>query len=119
MTKYPGYWELGSARSSSGLVLAIVAGVVIFIVNGSKIEASGNVGPVVSLFVAALFALAPLLACFAQTISIDRRSKKLDGVIIPKIKATQYFQIAKAALASVQPASVSQQILWFQCCCLR
>lgn len=91
-----------------GLVLAIVAGVVVFMVKGSKIEASGNVGPLVSLFVAALFALAPLLACFAQTISLDRQSKKLDGVIIPKIKTTRYFQIAKATLASIQPASVSQ-----------
>jgi hypothetical protein len=91
-----------------GLVLAVVAGVLIFMVNGSKIEASGNVGPLVSLFVAALFALAPLLACFVQTISLDRQSKKLDGVIIAKIKTTRYFQTAKATLASIQPASVAQ-----------
>jgi hypothetical protein len=106
--KIPGLLGAWIGRIIVGLVLAIVAGVMIFIVKGSNIEASGNVGPFVSLFVAALFALAPLLACFAQTISVDRRSKKLDGMIIPKIKTTQYFQIAKGALASVQPASVSQ-----------
>jgi hypothetical protein len=106
--KIPGLLGARIGRIIVGLVLAIVAGVMIFIIKGSNIEASGNVGPFVSLFVAALFALAPLLACFAQTISVDRRNKKLDGMIIPKIKTTQYFQIAKGALASVQPASVSQ-----------
>jgi hypothetical protein len=92
-----------------GLILLVVAGVVLFVVKGSKIEASGYVGPLVSLFVAALFASAPLLACFVQTISIGRRSKKLDDVIIPEIKLTQYFRIAKTELASVQPASVSDK----------
>lgn len=106
-SKFPGLLGAWIGRIIVGVVLAIVAGVLIFLVNGSKIEASGNVGPLVSLCVAALFALAPLLACFVQTISIDRRSKKLDSVIIPKIKNTQYFQIAKSSLASIQPASVS------------
>ena len=91
-----------------GLVLVTVSGVMIYVIKDSNNEASGKVGPLVSLFVAALFALAPLLACFVQTISLDRRSKKLDEIIIPKLKATRYFQIAKAQLASVQPASVSE-----------
>lgn len=71
--------------------------------HGERLEdrGRGNVGPLVSLFVAALFALAPLLACFVQTISLDRQSKKLDGVIIAKIKTTRYFQTAKATLASI------------------
>jgi hypothetical protein len=91
-----------------GLVLVTVLGVMIYVIKGSNIEASGKVGPLVSLFVAALFALAPLLTCFVQTISLDRRSKKLDTIIVSKIKLTQYFQIAKSTLASVQPASVSE-----------
>src|SRR5271168_1200919 len=103
-----GLLGLWIGRIIVGLVLVIVAGVVFFVVKGANIEASGYVGPLVSLFVAALFALAPLLACFVQTTSLDRRSKKLDGVIIAKIRTTQYFQIAKATLASVQPASVSE-----------
>jgi len=72
--KIPGLLGARIGRIIVGLVLAIVAGVMIFIIKGSNIEASGNVGPFVSLFVAALFALAPLLACFAQTISVDRRN---------------------------------------------
>src|SRR5271166_6634632 len=91
-----------------GLVLVTVSGVMIYVIKDSNNEASGKVGPLVSLFVAALFALAPLLACFVQTISLDSRSKKLDEIIIPKLKATRYFQIAKAQLASIQPASVSE-----------
>jgi hypothetical protein len=91
-----------------GLVLATVLGVMLYVIKSSEIQESGKIGPLVSLFVATLFALAPLLACFVQTISLDRRSKKLDGMIMSKIKSTQYFQIAKSTLASVQPASVSQ-----------
>src|SRR5271166_6039567 len=91
-----------------GVVLVIVSGVMIYVIKDSNNEASGKVGPLVSLFVAALFALAPLLACFVQTISLDRQSKKLDGLIISKIKTTQYFEIAKATLASIRPASVSE-----------
>ena len=91
-----------------GLVLVTVLGVMLYVIKSSEIQESEKIGPLVSLFVATLFALAPLLACFVQTISLDRRSKKLDGMIISKIKSTQYFQIAKSTLASVQPASVSQ-----------
>jgi hypothetical protein len=91
-----------------GFVLVAVSGVMTYVIRDSNIEGSGLVGPLVSLFVATLFALAPLVACFVQTTSLDRRSKKLDEIIIPRLKATRYFQIAKAQLASVQPASVSE-----------
>ena len=90
------------------LVAAFVAVVWIYVVNRTKVDAS-IVAVLVSLFVAALFALAPLLACFAQTISIDRQTKKLDGLILPEMKTTQYFCIAKATLASIQPASVKER----------
>jgi hypothetical protein len=91
------------------LVVAVVLTGVIYILGGSRFEASSaSVGPLVSLFVAALFALAPLLACFAHTISIDRQKEKLDGLVLSKIKETQYFRIAKASLASIRPASVKE-----------
>ena len=115
-----GLLGLWIGRIIVGLVLVIVAGVVFFVVKGANIEASGYVGPLVSLFVAALFALAPLLACFVQTTSLDRRSKKLDGVIIAKIRRTnEYFQIAKATLASVHRRRCPSPILLFRCCCLQ
>jgi hypothetical protein len=74
-----------------GCVLVAVSGVTIYVIRDSNMEGSGLVGPLVSLFVATLFALAPLVACFVRTTSLDRRSKKLDGMVIPEIKATEYF----------------------------
>jgi hypothetical protein len=91
------------------LVLAVVLVGAIYVLRGSNFEASSDtVGPLVSLFVAALFALAPLLACFAHTISIDRQKEKLNGLILPNLKKTQYFTIAKATLESIRPASVKE-----------
>ena len=91
------------------LVAAVVLAGAIYLLHGRKFEVGiGNMGPLVSLFVAGLFALAPLLACFAHTISIDRQKAKLDGLILPKIKKTQYFIIAKASLDSIRPASVKE-----------
>ena len=64
------------------LVVAVVVAGAIYLLGWSKLEvSSGIVGPLVSLFVAALFALAPLLACFAHTISIDRQIEKLDACL--------------------------------------
>ena len=95
------------------IILALVAAVALagafYVLRGSKLEvSSGTVGPLVSLFVAAVFALAPLLACFAHTISIDRQKAKLEGLVLPRIKKTQYFVIAKASLDSIHPASVKE-----------
>ena len=91
------------------LVLAVVVGGGIYLLYGSKLQVSnGIVLPFVSLFVAALFALAPLLACFAHTISIDRQKAKLDSLVLSNIKRTQYFIIARANLSAIRPASVKQ-----------
>jgi hypothetical protein len=91
------------------LVVAVVLAGAIYVLGGSKFEATpGSVGPLVSLFVAAIFALAPLLACFAHTISIGRQKEKLDGLVLPKIKETQYFVLARASLESIRPASVKE-----------
>ena len=63
---------------------------------------------IVSYAVAAILAITPLIACMVQTISRDRQSQKLDGVIFPAIKQTRYFQIAKASLDSIMPASIGE-----------
>jgi hypothetical protein len=92
------------------LVVAVLLACVVYVLSGSRFGARSDLAlPLVSLFVAALFALAPLLACFAHTISIDRQKEKLDGLVLPKLKKTQYFIIAKGSLASVRPASVKQR----------
>jgi hypothetical protein len=102
-----GVW-IGKIIFALVVVVAIVLAGVIY-AHRSKFEiSSGNVGPWISLFVAALFAVAPLLACFAHTISIDRQKQKLDGLVLPKIKETQYFVTAKASLGSIRPASVKE-----------
>jgi hypothetical protein len=91
------------------LVVAVLLVSVIYVLSGSRFGASSGLAlPLVSLFVAALFALAPLLACFAHTISIDRQKEKLDGLVLLKLKETQYFRIAKGSLDSIHPASVKQ-----------
>ena len=102
------------------LVVAVVLGGGIYLLDGSKLQAGSDVVlPFVSLLVAALFALAPLLACFAHTISIDRQKDKLDSLVLSKIKETKYFTIAKASLASIRPASVKESDFVVPCCCLQ
>jgi hypothetical protein len=59
------------------IIFALVAAVVmrgrIYLLDDSKLQAGSDVVlPFVSPLVAALFALAPLLACFAHTISIEQ-----------------------------------------------
>lgn len=90
------------------LVAAVVMGGRIYLLDDSKLQAGSDVVlPFVSPLVAALFALAPLLACFAHTISIDRQKGKLDSLVLSKIKETQYFiTIAKASLASKIPRPI-------------
>src|SRR6476660_9767997 len=91
------------------MVLAVVVVGALYLFYGSKLQIrSDAVVPFVSLVVAALFALAPLLACFAHTISIDRQRDKLDSLALSKIKQTQYFIIARASLDAIRPASVKQ-----------
>jgi hypothetical protein len=94
------------------IIFALVAAVVAiegYLLFGSKFQTvSDPMLPTLSLLVAALFALAPLLACFAHTISIDRQKDKLDSLVLSKVKETQYFRIAKASLESIRPASVKQ-----------
>jgi hypothetical protein len=91
------------------LVVIVVAAGGTYLLENSKLQASSDVVlPFVSLLVAALFALAPLLACFAHTISIDRQKDKLDSLALSKIKETQCFTIAKAGLSSIRPASVKE-----------
>jgi len=85
----------------------LVVVVIIYIVFGSG-WFYGEFPILISLFAATLFALAPVLACFAQTISIERQNDKLDSIIDPKVKQTRYFQVAKANLSSIRPASVTQ-----------
>ena len=62
----------------------------------------------VALLTAALLALAPLAACFVQTISLTRQLAKLDDIVNPAAKATQYFQLARSNLIAVRPASLTQ-----------
>lgn len=63
----------------------------------------------ISLLVAAIFSIGPLMACFAQTISLDRQSTKLETVVInERITKTQYYRLAKANLDFVRPASLAQ-----------
>jgi hypothetical protein len=114
-----GLLGLWIGRIIVGLVLVIVAGVVFFVVKGANIEASGYVGPLVSLFVAALFALAPLLACFVQTTSLDRRSKKLDGVIIAKSGRLNTFRLRRRRWRRFNRRRCPSPILLFRCCCLQ
>ncbi len=107
--KWSGLLGASIGKIIAALVAAVVLAAAIYLLHGSRFKVSmGSVGPLVSLFVAALFALAPLFACFAHTISIDRQKAKLDGLILPKIKKTQYFIIAKASLDSIRPASVKE-----------
>jgi beta-lactamase regulating signal transducer with metallopeptidase domain len=107
--KLPGLLGAWIGKIIFALVVAVVLVCVIYVLSGSRLFASSGVAlPLVSLFVEALFALAPLLACFAHTISIDRQKEKLDGLVLSKIKETQYFVIAKASLASIRPASVKE-----------
>jgi hypothetical protein len=81
------------------LVAGVVVGGGIYLLYGNSLQVGSDVVlPFVSLLVAALFALAPLLACFAHTISIDRQKDKLDSLALSKIKQTQYFIIARAIL---------------------
>jgi hypothetical protein len=91
------------------LVLAamMIGAVAIYVVFGSG-WFRGYIPILISLFTAALFALAPVLACFAQTISIERQLSKLASIVNADTKQTQYFQSAKANLSSVRPASVTQ-----------
>jgi hypothetical protein len=91
------------------LVVGVVLVFVVYTLSGARFFARNGLAlPIVSLIVAALFALAPLLTCFAHTISIDRQKEKLDSLVLSKIKETQYFVIAKASLASIRPPSVKQ-----------
>jgi hypothetical protein len=100
MSGFPGAWI-------GGIVFALVAAVVLgdlgYILYGSKYQASSDLLlPFLSLLVAALFALAPLFACFAHTISIGRQIDKLNSLVLTKIKDTKYFIIAKGNLASIR-----------------
>jgi hypothetical protein len=85
---------------------ALVLVVTLFVYYGTSL-----IGPYVpqfiSLIVAAILAIVPLIACVVQTISRDRQSDKLDSVVGDAIKKTQYFQIAKANLDAIKPASVT------------
>jgi hypothetical protein len=85
----------------------MIGAVAIYVVFGSG-WLQGYIPILISLFTAALFALAPVLACFAQTISIERQLSKLDSIVNLITKQTQYFQSAKANLSAVRPASVTQ-----------
>jgi hypothetical protein len=92
-----------------GLVAVVVAAGGAYLLFGSRWQVHSDIVlPFVSLLVAALFALSPLLACFAHTISIDRQKEKLDSLALSNIKKTQYFIIARANLESIKPASVNQ-----------
>jgi hypothetical protein len=105
----PGFVGAWIGKIVVALVAAVTLVCVVYALSGSRMFAgSGLALPLVSLVVAALFAAAPLLACFAHTISIDRQKEKLDGLVLPKIKETQYFKTAKGSLESVRPASVKQ-----------
>jgi hypothetical protein len=88
------------------IAVAIVA---LFVLYGSVLIGN-NVPQLVSLLGATIFALAPLLACFVQTISLERQSAKLENTIIPTVKNTKYFQLAISSLKSIRPASVNEQI---------
>lgn len=88
-----------------GLALAAIGYLIVY---GNEFIAK-NISLLVSLLIAAVFALSPLIACFVQTISIDRQSDKLFNVIFPEVKATQYFKLAVANLQSIRPASVTQK----------
>lgn len=87
-------------------LIALVAAVTFFVYDGTS-----RIGPYIpqyiSLIVAAILAIAPLIACVVQTISRDRQSEKLDNVANEAVKKTQYFQIAKSNLEAIKPASVS------------
>ena len=63
----------------------------------------------ISGLVAAILAAAPLVACLVQTISRDRQWAKLDKVTSEAIHNTRYFQLAKASLDAVKPASVNDR----------
>jgi hypothetical protein len=91
------------------VIVAVVVAGGLYLLYGSTLQVRSDVVvPFVSLFVAALFALAPLLACFAHTISIDRQKDKLDSLVFSNVKQTQYFAIARANLGAIRPASVKQ-----------
>ena len=92
-----------------GLIVSVVAAGGLYLLFGSRLQVDSDIVlPFVSLLVAALFALAPLLACFAHTISIDRQKDKLDSLAFSNVKRTQYFVIARANLDAIKPASVNQ-----------
>src|SRR5271166_1848850 len=101
-----GSWTI---RIVFGLLACVVLGGVLYIIYGSKLDVDSKLtSPLISLVVAVLFCSAPLLACFAHTISIERQKKKLQGLVYRNLMETQYFKIATGNLDSIQPASVEQ-----------
>ena len=87
-------------------LLALLAAVAFFVNDGAS-RFGPYVPQYISLIVAAILAIAPLIACVVQTISRDRQSDKLDNVIFPAIKDTLYFRLAKANLDAIKPASIA------------
>jgi hypothetical protein len=90
----------------AAIVLAAVVLVIYLVFSGNTlIEAYAP--SLVSLLVAAIFAAAPLVACFVQTVSIQRQADKLQCIIVSELKDTEYFKLANANLSSIKPASVT------------
>jgi len=101
------------AARTGGLVVALILIVAVGVTVVAYLmflgaRFAGFLPALVSLLVAVIFAIAPLVACFVQTVSISRQSNKLQNMITPELKETQYFKLASANLTSIKPASVTQ-----------
>ena len=75
-----GSWTI---RIVFGLLACVVLGGVLYIIYGSKLDVDSKLtSPLISLMVAVLFCSAPLLTCFAHTISMERQKKSYRGLLI-------------------------------------